>query len=194
MEEKINELNNLEKNINVDGNEQNNSFFENEVKTSLKDYFAISKNFYAGFWLRFLAFVIDGIVVLSLAKLINTLTFGYFELGYELPVINNTLLYVITYYLYFFLMTYFCSQTIGKILLKIKVEKNDGSKLTLADVFFREVVGRFICNIILIFYLVVPFTSKKKGIHDYIADTVVVKEDFSSLRLKLNTMIKNNKL
>ena len=88
-------------------------------------------------------------------------------------------------------MTYIYSQTIGKMLLKIKVEKINDEKLTLADVFYREFIGRILSSALLLLpYLAVAVTDKKQGLHDYIANTVVVKEDFASLRKKINAKIK----
>ncbi|MCY9076500.1 RDD family protein, partial [Bacillus inaquosorum] len=48
-------------------------------------------------------------------------------------------------------------------------------KLTWSTVIFREVVGRYIDKI-WILYIVVAFSPTKQGIHDYIADTTVVHE------------------
>ena len=74
--------------------------------------------------------------------------------------------------------------------MKIKVETNKGEKLSFADVVYRELVGRLL-TIFLAYlpYLAVAFTNKKKGLHDFIPDTVVVKEDFNksiALNFKLN--------
>ena len=76
--------------------------------------------------------------------------------------------------------------------MKIKVETNKGDKLSFTDIIYRELVGRlltiFLANLP---YLAIAFTNKKKGLHDYIADTVVVKEDFSKLRRQMNEKLES---
>ena len=41
------------------------------LPTTLKDYLIFSRNFYSGFWVRFIAYIIDLIVVAALAGLLN---------------------------------------------------------------------------------------------------------------------------
>lgn len=163
------------------------------LPTSIEDYMILSKNFYAGFWTRFIAYVLDMIVVYSLASLLNTVSFGVLNRQFDFPILGEeSLSYVIVMFTYFILMTYFFSQTLGKMIMKIKVETNRGDKLSLADVVYRELIGRLL-TIFLVYlpYLAVAFTNKKKGLHDFIADTVVVKEDFSKLRRQMNEKLES---
>ena len=165
------------------------------LPTSIEDYMILSKNFYAGFWTRFVAYLIDMIVIYATANLLNTLSFGLLNKQVDFPILGEeSLSYVIVMFTYFILMTYFFSQTLGKMIMKIKVETNRGDKLSLADVVYRELVGRLL-TIFLAYlpYLAVAFTNKKKGLHDFIADTVVVKEDFSKLRRQMNEKLESKK-
>ena len=158
------------------------------LPTSLEDYIILSKNFYAGFWTRFAAYLIDMIVIYAISSLLNTFSFGLLNKQLDFPILGEeSLSYVIVMFTYFIAMTYFFSQTLGKMIMKIKVETNKGEKLSFADVVYRELVGRLL-TIFLVYlpYLAVAFTNKKKGLHDFIADTVVVKEDFSKLRRQMN--------
>lgn len=158
------------------------------LPTSLEDYLMLSKNFYAGFWTRFVAYIIDMIVIYAISSLLNTFSFGLLNKQLDFPILGEeSLSYVIVMFTYFIAMTYFFSQTLGKMIMKIKVETNKGEKLSFADVVYRELVGRLL-TIFLVYlpYLAVAFTNKKKGLHDFIADTVVVKEDFSKLRRQMN--------
>ena len=163
------------------------------LPTSIEDYMILSKNFYAGFWTRFVAYLIDMIVIYAISSLLNTISFGLLNKVLDFPILGEeSLSYVIVMFTYFILMTYFFSQTLGKMIMKIKVETNRGDKLSLADVVYRELVGRLL-TIFLAYlpYLAVAFTNKKKGLHDFIADTVVVKEDFSKLRRQMNEKLEN---
>ena len=163
------------------------------LPTTIEDYMTLSKNFYAGFWTRVVAFLIDLIVVYATASLLNTLSFGLLNKQIDFPILGEeSLSYVIVIFTYFIAMTYFFSQTLGKMIMKIKVETNKGDKLSFTDVIYRELVGRlltiFLANLP---YIAIAFTNKKKGLHDYIADTVVVKEDFSKLRRQMNEKLES---
>ena len=163
------------------------------LPTTIEDYMTLSKNFYAGFWTRFVAYLIDMIVIYAIASLLNTFSFGLLNKQLDFPILGEeSLSYVIVMFTYFIAMTYFFSQTLGKMIMKIKVETNKGEKLSLADVVYRELVGRLL-TIFLVYipYLAVAFTNKKKGLHDFIADTVVVKEDFSKLRRQMNEKLES---
>ena len=163
------------------------------LPTTIEDYIKLSKNFYAGFWVRFVAYLIDMIVIYAIAGLLNTFSFGLLNKQLDFPILGEeSLSYVIVMFTYFIAMTYFFSQTLGKMIMKIKVETNKGDKLSLADVIYRELIGRLL-TIFLAYvpYIAVAFTNKRKGLHDYIADTVVVKEDFSKLRRQMNEKLES---
>ena len=163
------------------------------LPTSIEDYMILSKNFYAGFWTRFVAYLIDMIVIYAISSLLNTISFGLLNKVLDFPILGEeSLSYVIVMFTYFISMTYFFSQTLGKMIMKIKIETNRGDKLSFADVVYRELVGRLL-TIFLAYlpYLAVAFTNKKKGLHDFIADTVVVKEDFSKLRRQMNEKLES---
>ncbi|WP_064092638.1 RDD family protein [Rossellomorea aquimaris] len=135
--------------------------------------------FLAGFWIRFWAYLLDLVVIGSLSRLLVTPIFKL--LG--LPVIEGSMfapfsiITSIVFYGYFILMTRYFSQTIGKMVLGIKVIDLKGNKPSWSTIIFRELIGRFISTTIFILYVVVAFTNKKQGIHDLFADTTVVKEN-----------------
>ena len=163
------------------------------LPTSIEDYMILSKNFYAGFWTRFVAYFIDMIVIYAISSLLNTISFGLLNKVLDFPILGEeSLSYVIVMFTYFIAMTYFFSQTLGKMIMKVKIETNRGDKLSFADVVYRELVGRLL-TIFLAYlpYLAVAFINKKKGLHDFIADTVVVKEDFSKLRRQMNEKLES---
>ena len=163
------------------------------LPTTIEDYMTLSKNFYAGFWTRVVAYLIDMIVIYAISSLLNTFSFGLLNKRLDFPILGEeSLSYVIVMFAYFISMTYFFSQTLGKMIMKIKVETNKGDKLGLIDIVYRELVGRLLTIFLLhIPYLAVAFTNKKKGLHDFIADTVVVKEDFSRLRRQMNEKLES---
>ena len=63
------------------------------------------------------------------------------------------------------------------MLLGLHVQDENGNKPTLKQVLLREVVGKIISTIILLIgYLWILWDPKKRGWHDYIAGTYVIKK------------------
>lgn len=132
-----------------------------------------------GFWLRFVAYIIDVFLISCLnGILLSPLVFINDGIPVEISLWTlNGLLALLIYYLYFAIMTKLFQQTLGKMIVGIKVVQENSELLTWKDVFYREVVGRIIHNVFLILklmYLVVAFTKEKQGIHDMIGNTKVV--------------------
>ncbi|HLQ73554.1 MAG TPA: RDD family protein [Bacillota bacterium] len=140
---------------------------------------------YAGFWMRFWAYLTDVLIVISVNGVILS-PVTIFNDGLPLTVSYWTvsgILGAIVFYIYFALMTKYFQQTIGKILFHIEVVRLDGKSLQWTDVLFREVIGRFIHRAFFfcfIFYAVVGFTKRKQGIHDLFAETSVIHKDRQS--------------
>lgn len=136
-------------------------------------------NHYAGFWMRFWAYLADVIVIFSINGIL-LIPFQFINEGKAIDIGFWTLAGIISgvvYYLYFLLMTRYFSQTLGKMIMGIKVIRADYQPLRWGDLLFREVVGRFIQRVFLItmvLYLVVAFNTDKQGIHDMIGKTKVV--------------------
>ena len=142
----------------------------------------------AGFWVRFWAYIVDILILSSIGMLLIKPIFRLFSLELNNPVwyAPFTVITAVIFYAYFVFMTKLCSQTIGKMIFGIRVVSNNGEKLTWGNVIFREWIGRLICNIPLnIPYIVVAFTPKKQGVHDFIADTLVVHEAVYDLSEKV---------
>jgi uncharacterized RDD family membrane protein YckC len=133
---------------------------------------------YAGFWIRFWAYLLDLVVIASINGI---LVYPLFRLM-DLPL-NKASLFApisivtaIVFYAYFVFMTKFLGQTLGKMVFGLKVTTLDHTKLNWSTVLFREWIGRFISGTILVLYFVVGFLPKKQGIHDLFADTTVIHE------------------
>lgn len=132
---------------------------------------------YAGFWMRFWAYLCDLLIVFSLNGILLSPLLFMDESTIVGFVTLQGLLSVVFSYLYFLLMTKFFAQTLGKMIFGIKVIRADLTPLKWSDLFFREVVGRFIHRSLVItnvLYLVVGFMDEKQGVHDIFAGTRVV--------------------
>ena len=78
---------------------------------------------------------------------------------------------------YFALLTYFTGSTLGKKLMRLRVENADGTPLRFVDVLFRESAGRFLSSILYLGYLMTIVDSQKRAFHDWICGTRVVYEN-----------------
>jgi uncharacterized RDD family membrane protein YckC len=133
----------------------------------------------AGFWIRFGAAIIDGLIV-SAASFIIRLPFvtplGLFHGGGFSAMSSSLFTSVGAMWLYHWLMIGLNKgQTVGKMAVGIKVVDKNGNKPGLGQAALREIVGKTVSAIILyIGYLMVAWDSQKQGLHDKIADTYVV--------------------
>jgi uncharacterized RDD family membrane protein YckC len=152
---------------------------------------------YAGFWKRFVAYIIDSLVVgtielIIFVPLIIFVGFGAIgmsgggdvepEPGMIAGLIFGPLLFaiigaVIASWLYFALMEASALQaTLGKMALSIKVTDMSGQRITFGRATGRY-FGKIISNMILcIGFMMAGFTEKKQGLHDMLAGCLVVNK------------------
>ena len=129
---------------------------------------------YSGFWRRFVAYVIDNIL-LSVVFWLLILVLG--GIGGDGGVFGAYTLAAIGWLLYYAAMESSSNQaTVGKMALGIKVTDLEGNRIS-----FGRALGRNLAKIIsvLIFYIgfiMAAFTAKKQALHDMIANTLVVKK------------------
>jgi len=133
----------------------------------------------AGFWIRLVAALLDGFLVLILQGMLGGLLFlvgvlnGSATDGVALLVQIFIYLLSFVYYVFF---TGYCGQTPGKMAVRIKIIRCDGSSLTYPRAAYREIPAKFISGIIFcIGYVMVAFDEQKQGLHDRMADTYVIK-------------------
>jgi uncharacterized RDD family membrane protein YckC len=137
---------------------------------------------FAGFWMRFWAYLLDLLVVSSLTSIVVTPILNISGLrGVQLAFFSiDIILIAIVTLLYFVLLTKKWGQTIGKRVFGIKVVSKNSQQLTWSALIFREVVGRYILQAFTLsytLYVIVAFQRKKQGLHDMIGDTYVVHEE-----------------
>lgn len=133
---------------------------------------------YAGFWMRFWAFLLDLLVISSLERIIinpifRAIDWDLFDKSIFSPI---SIVTAIVFYGYFVFMTKYFGQTLGKMAFGLKVVDLKRGNLSWGTVLFREWIGRFISTTVWITYIIVAFLPKKQGLHDLFADTTVVHE------------------
>ncbi|WP_083248206.1 RDD family protein [Desulfuribacillus stibiiarsenatis] len=134
----------------------------------------------AGFWIRFLAYVID----LMAIGFLTTIILWVISQVVDISTWNVSLLEVgaisvgVIGFLYFVLFTKLSSQTLGKLMFGLQVIRQDGAPLDWLTVLIREVAGRTVSQLFgsHIGYLWIAFHPQKTSWHDMFADTYVIYE------------------
>ncbi|MFD1174116.1 RDD family protein [Oceanobacillus picturae] len=132
----------------------------------------------AGFWIRFLANLIDGVLILMLAAIVAVLigeeNFWY-QWNNDIDSTSESvanLFYSITFIIIFTASKFMGSP--GKLACRIKVVNVDGSKISML-----KSIGRFFSYVIsalplLIGFMIAGWNEEKKALHDMICKTRVV--------------------
>lgn len=154
---------------------------------------------YAGFWLRLVAIIIDGIIIgvaqsFLIVPLLAAVGLGFAggadNMDFSDPeqaagmiasigalIGGYWILAMCIQILYFtFMESSKYQATIGKIALGLIVTDLNGGKLDFSKAFIRNIC-KIISNVtMLIGYIMAGFTEKKQALHDMIASTLVVKK------------------
>ncbi|WP_444995929.1 RDD family protein [Aliikangiella sp. IMCC44359] len=152
----------------------------------------VSGFIYAGFWKRFIAYIVDVIIIYIIIGVLAAVLFGSFfgDTNNSQSMINNpaalfssaALIYFGVYllwWLYYAIQESSSAQaTLGKRLLGIKVTDIQGNQLTFGHAAGRQLAGVVSQFTMLIGYLMAAFTGRKQALHDMIASTVVVNKHF----------------
>ena len=135
---------------------------------------------YAGFWIRFAAKFLDGLILgVPFGIVFFTVVFSGVrnpeaqEFGILPALVQFGFLFVQMGYQIFFLGKY--GATLGKMACKIKVVTSDGGKIGYARAtgrFFAELLSGMICDI---GYIIAAFDNpQKRALHDHICSTRVI--------------------
>lgn len=161
----------------------------------------MSESKYAGFWLRFVAWIIDyiilyvinGFVIIPILATVG-LSIGAASEGFDLntmtegdiiaavsalvgAIFAGGIISLIISILYYSIMEASKHQaTVGKIALGLKVTDMNGGKLDIGKAALRQ-IGKIVSGIIIMIgYIMAGFTEKKQALHDMIAGALVVKK------------------
>jgi uncharacterized RDD family membrane protein YckC len=146
-----------------------------------QDYYQVD---YAGFWWRVLAYIIDGLIVsiiffpLSMALGLVLVASGADPDSPAMPAVNlglNGIQIAATWLYHAFCESSSWQGTIGKKVLGLRVTDMNGNQISFARAtgrYFGMILSGMICGI---GFLMVAFTEKKQGLHDLMANTLVLK-------------------
>ncbi len=117
---------------------------------------------YAGFWRRFAAGFIDALIIGVIPGMLIKGSNG------------NVLSFLLGLaYSVWMLSTY--SQTVGMMVLKIKITKESGGRVTYQDAILRYFASILSTMVLLLGYFWMIWDAKKQTWHDKLAKTIVVK-------------------
>jgi uncharacterized RDD family membrane protein YckC len=154
-----------------------------------------SQQAYAGFWMRFLAYIIDAIILGIASFIILIPLFGIVGVtaasnaedlqsgggGLIAALVGTYLLTVVLItaasWLYYALMESSAKQaTLGKLALSLRVTDMAGNRISFGRAtgrYFGKIVSGFI---LMIGYIMAGFTQQKQALHDIMAGTLVVRK------------------
>src|SRR5215813_3743212 len=140
----------------------------------------------AGFWIRFLAYVVDGFILLLALTVIGGVIFGLVialggsdsEVAIGVGIVFAFIVYFVVGWLYEALLTSGPhGATFGKQAVGVRIVRADGTPMS-----FGRATGRHFLKMLVtpmvplaIGYLLAGFTSGKRALHDFMADTLVIK-------------------
>lgn len=121
---------------------------------------------YGGFWKRFVAYLIDGVLLAIVGVIINFI-FNENVAGF--------LTFIIGWGYFAGLESSARQATIGKGALGLAVTDTDGRRIS-----FLRATGRYFAKILSalilgIGFIMIAFTARKQGLHDMIASTLVLQ-------------------
>ena len=121
---------------------------------------------YGGFWIRFAAYLIDGFIVSTFTSLF------LFQVENPEALLWLPVVVGVAYHAGFIAVS---GGTPGKLMLGLRVLQADGEPATLGTGVLRY-FGYWVNGLTFgIGFLMVAFSSEKRGLHDNIANTLVVK-------------------
>ena len=145
---------------------------------------------YGGFWIRFVASLIDGIILLMVGSVVQLSLGGSAMVPMMQPgtmpsvemlgrIFATTglvsLINMLIGAVYEGLFLGKLGATPGKMALGLKVVRPDGSPISVARGFGRHFAKFLSMIILMIGYIMAGFDSEKRALHDIICDTRVVK-------------------
>ena len=132
---------------------------------------------YGGFWIRVVAYLIDGILLTIVCGVVERiLGIDIFASDWEHYDPMANLISLVIGWLYFALLESSPrGATVGKMAMGLRVVTGSGQRLS-----FMNATGRYFAKILSgiiagIGFIMIAFTDRKRGLHDMIADTLVIK-------------------
>lgn len=145
--------------------------------TEIHDAHHLPRFVYGSFSKRLLAYLIDLLLINSITSVFFAIyqLVGWSDSGMRFGLFSVTSL--VLYLTYFSLLTKITNgQTLGKMIMGLRVVSLDHEELSWSDVLTRELVSRYIQKQLMFLYFFVFVTKRRETPADLFADTVVISE------------------
>jgi uncharacterized RDD family membrane protein YckC len=126
----------------------------------------------AGFWVRFGASILDGILLMIVSGIVGLILYNqFFVEGFSFIDIMDMLYYLL-------LPVFWYGYTVGKRLFGIRIARIDGEKVGLGTMLLRDLVAGLVYALtlgigIIVSAFMVGLREDKRSLHDFIAGTYV---------------------
>jgi uncharacterized RDD family membrane protein YckC len=135
---------------------------------------------YAGFWIRFGAKFVDGLIMRFVGTIVGmSLAVAFSGMAKSNPKLVVALIYGVAFVvdlLYRTILVGAFGATLGKMAVKIRIVNADGSKVSYAKALARSLAEMLSLLTLLIGYLMAGFDDEKRALHDRICGTRVIKK------------------
>lgn len=176
------------------------------METNMEPQTTAQKQKFAGFWIRFVAYLLDSFIIGIPATILIFVVLFYmvgstvgFEALYDPAFLDSAnveaelteqeaVTFLVAYLLSILLsllstVTYFAGMhasrwqaTIGKKVLGLVVTDLKGNRISFWRGLGRYLAMTFLSSIFMVGYIVAAFTEKKQSLHDLIAGTFVIRK------------------
>lgn len=139
----------------------------------------------AGFWVRFGAAILDGLIIGVPIAIISYLVTGNTEENVFSSTVN--LMYSLI------VPVVWAGYTVGKKIVGVRIAKVNGEKISFGTMFLRTIVGALVYILtlgigIIVSAFMIGLRSDKRAIHDFIAGTYVTYEKPNEVLLEKRVM------
>ena len=129
---------------------------------------------FGGFWIRFLAVLVDSAIVFLVMALI--IAGGATVLGEDRVPIAAVVAWLFAFLYWPVLHASGLQATLGKALLRLRVTGYQGNRISFLRSLGRELAKILSGAVFMIGYLIAGFTARKQALHDLVGSTYVVRE------------------
>jgi uncharacterized RDD family membrane protein YckC len=128
---------------------------------------------YGGFWIRFLAYIVDSLLIIVACAAISA---GAAFAG-DIGALVSLLVFLAGPFVYFAALQSSPRQaSLGKALVGLKVTGVDGGRIGFLRALGREAAKLISAFALMIGFLLAAFTQRKQALHDMVASTLVVRD------------------
>jgi uncharacterized RDD family membrane protein YckC len=142
---------------------------------------------FGGFWIRFLAVLVDSAIVFVVMALI--IAGGATLLGAEMVALATLAAWLFGFLYWPVMHATGLQATFGKAILRLRVTGYQGSRISLLRSLGRELSKILSGAVMMLGYIIAGFTARKQALHDLVASTLVVREGKPRIVLALATFV-----